>query len=1284
MFPCFVLFLLLAHNNNVQAHPKTLILSGSPSSKIAHLVKFLDKIPQHLITSEDTWILSSKNAEIFNENGFGTINNLKFADQNYSTIVLTNQQDLEQVIQTQRTLEVLDFDKSSNLPCEVEFHQDYNLFTCQKFVADENLELKNSFFFASAAKNEKKIKKVVKRDSNEDDDDEDDLEEEIQEIVEKKMKEVEKRKKHQEEDNEFDNAHDPKRDHRLGCKYRKSCYETGKLGLIEPYDFSLDHIFHFWRAPASQQHHKLSKEEDADQDGIPDSEDDDISLVERKFVCKYRTSCYKEHNIPLTDKQQERERSFISAKVQVPHGKKRTLKDIANKAIHQVEEREEEVRNRPVTNSEIVEKKLQEIEDKLQAKLDCKYRKSCYETGELPEIDETIPFFFSTSASEDQDDNDENKKPFEEMDDLEKKFYCKYRKSCYETGQLPEIDPEIEIDSIGDILHVADQVETRKLTLQERCKYRKSCYETGILPDLSQDEEQIEKVAHKEVSSVVPSTLSDLKTLCKYRKSCYQEIAVADSSNDAVESIRKRRIIEKEVRKRRTRRHRSLNKRKAMMARYGMRAVYEPVEKTKEELKKIETQREIRKQAPPPKVIKREIKKKEVVKKNKSRVVETAEDVADAVVAQKIAEALAEQDQDDDEVKKVETKKVEAKKPSKKAPVKEDSEESEEEMKPAKKSAGKKGPKVVPVPVPVPVQTKSKSKKEESEEEPAKKIEVKKPEAAKKSPVKKIEDSEEEDEKPEVKKSTSKTPVKKIEDSEEDDEPVKIVPVPVPMGKSKKAQTPAKKIEDSEEEDEKPVVKKSTSKTPVKKIEDSEEGDEPVKKVPKSKKPEPVAKKVHVKETKAQIKELEDDDNEFDNVHDPKRDHRLGCKYRKSCYESGKLGLIEPYDFSLNHILHFWTAPASQQHHNYGRDSDGDGIPDSQDTDTHISHRKLACKYKPSCYRKFDIPVSEEIVEREEKKRNLKSVESKSKKHVKKIEDSEEDDEIVKKSDKKLECKYRKSCYDSGVLPEIQEWNPKPVTPSKISASKHQDEDDDDEEISKSDKKLECKYRKSCYDSGILPTIQQWSEEPHIVESLPSSVKDHKLAKCKYRKSCYEEMGIHEKDEEEAKIVEKEEERKPQLKKQSVGKELKNENKQHQHKKEKKAESSEEDGDNDGDGDSNEKDEDDSDDDVKVVKKVLKEVERQNDVNDMETEIAREIHLSNHEKYICKYRKSCYSTIEPKAAKQDHSGNMARRAGSGEKCHIYYLSCREQMGLPPKEKAPTGPNGKKLCRKVKK
>uniref|UniRef100_A0A914W5N5 Uncharacterized protein n=1 Tax=Plectus sambesii TaxID=2011161 RepID=A0A914W5N5_9BILA len=58
-------------------------------------------------------------------------------------------------------------------------------------------------------------------------------------------------------------------------------------------------------------------------------------------------------------------------------------------------------------------------------------------------------------------------------------------------------------------------------------------------------------------------------------------------------------------------------------------------------------------------------------------------------------------------------------------------------------------------------------------------------------------------------------------------------------------------------------------------------------------------------------------------------------------------------------------------------------------------------------------------------------------------------------------------------------------------------------------------------------------------------------------------------------------------------------------------------------------------------------------------------------------------TPEQKTVSRQATKNAAHLAVAvdGSKCHKYRISCREQLGLPPKEKVPIGPNGKKLCRK---
>ncbi|CAI2349288.1 unnamed protein product [Caenorhabditis sp. 36 PRJEB53466] len=1214
LYSLFLLLLLFA--STCHAGP-TILITGSTTQNAAKEQFLGDYVPQSVVKNAQS---TRKNIVVFHREELDNVHGVltrrieQFGgvqiDKNVSTIVYTktkydslNSEELEALevlLRTERSLYVVDFD-SGNEPSwtdvadcwatsSVASDSSNTVYFCNKKDALPPFSLKTaqipiekkvftpiaSSFFVSAANKKYRVDKKKM---------EEELEDEIQDIVDETMKTVERRKKNKndeddddddEDENEFDNKHDPKRDHRLHCKYRKTCYETGKRGLIEPYDFSIDHLFHFWRAPASQQHH-LPKTEDADQDGVPDSEDDDVNLADRKLVCKYRTTCYKEHDIPLSDKQQEKERSFISAKLQAPQGKKRTLKDIAEKAVSKVKEREEEVKTRPLPNSLIVEKKLQAIEDQLQKKVGCKYRKSCYETGELPDIDDSsftfkIPFL-SSGDDDDDDDDEKEEKSFGEMEDLEKKHYCKYRKSCYETGEKPEIENELVVESFHDILDVPNIVETRKLTVQERCKYRKSCYKTGVLPDLSQDDEHIEKVANKEVSSIVPSTVQDLKTLCKYRKSCYQEIIEAPSV-DTVQSIRKRRLIEKEVRKRRTRRHRRLHKRRAMMSRYGMTSgpssKYEKVEKTQKELQDIADARESRKDVLAPKSIKIQVKKKEKA----SKIVQEAPEAPEA-------------DEDDDKEPEPEPEPVKKnKKSSKKEPEPEPEPEEDPKPEPVKKS--KKSSKKVKEPEPAP--------EPEEEEEPvvvAVPVPVNLSSKKSKRSLKKAKEPEPEDE-----------PEPAVEYEPESEKEAEQEPEPEPVKKNKKSSKKAKEPEPEPEQEPEPPVK-------VEKI------------YKESAEPEFVEKS----REKEDDDDDDDDDNEFDNKHDPKRDHRLHCKYRKTCYETGERGLIEPYDFSLWHLVHFWAAPPSQQHHNYGKhkDSDGDGIPDLEDKDTAMSYRKLSCKYRPSCYEQYGLPVDEKVLEREQK-RTVKDDSAK---------DDNDDD----------------------------------------------DDDDDDKErkifLSAADRRLECKYRRSCYDSGVLPSIQQWSEAPALFETIEISSKNLKMEKCKYRKSCYEAAGLNDK---EAEVTEEEELKKPHLKEKLKPVEPPTErhhHSKHGKKKHQEPKESEEDDDDDENEELEEK--------PKKNKEERKEeaaVHKQTDQETLEQE-HKELHLSTAEKSWCKYRKSCYSSVEPSAAKQDHSGTMARRAGSGQKCHIYYLSCRETMGLPPKEKAPMGPKGKRLCRKKK-
>ncbi|KIH50721.1 hypothetical protein ANCDUO_19197, partial [Ancylostoma duodenale] len=316
------------------------------------------------------------------------------------------------------------------------------------------------------------------------------------------------------------------------CKYRKSCYESGVKPVID--DDWFFYPSHWWPFKKEEEEETVEKEE-----AKPYDEEEDLML--QKLQCKYRVSCYKERGIPLTEKEKEETKMVLASKKKVQPGKKLTLKELAAKTLLELEEAAERAAKRPILK--VIETKLSKKEEELNEKLNCKYRKSCYETGQKPVIEDAwklpIPIkIFSTESA----DTVSKQINYSELEELEKKLYCKYRKSCYETGVKPEIEPEIFIRTIADLTTIHEQVETRKLTLQEKCKYRKSCYETGIVPEINP---KLEAVIQKEVSSVIPTNVQDLKMLCKYRKSCYAE--VHDSATvDTIKFIRKRRQIEKE------------------------------------------------------------------------------------------------------------------------------------------------------------------------------------------------------------------------------------------------------------------------------------------------------------------------------------------------------------------------------------------------------------------------------------------------------------------------------------------------------------------------------------------------------------------------------------------------------------------------------------------------------------------------------------------------------------------------------------------------------------------
>ncbi|KAI6235446.1 hypothetical protein M3Y95_00052500 [Aphelenchoides besseyi] len=212
---------------------------------------------------------------------------------------------------------------------------------------------------------------------------------------------------------------------------------------------------------------------------------------------------------------------------------------------------------------------------------------------------------------------------------------------------------------------------------------------------------------------------------------------------------------------------------------------------------------------------------------------------------------------------------------------------------------------------------------------------------------------------------------------------------------------------------------------------------------------------------------------------------RLSCKYRKSCYTSGKLDLeaIQQAKYS---------APISAQQSTTKEPIDVKSLEGDE--------LKLFCKYKPSCYKTGVLPpLSVEPIISTQK---LKSTESKPL-DVKKL----KEDEL------KLLCKYKPSCYRTGILPPPS--TAEAVTSSRKELKATEGKPLDVKELKGDELKLLCKYKPSCYKTGVLPPLKV---EPIIATKKLKATEDKPLdAKgpkgdelkllCKYRKSCLETFG---------------------------------------------------------------------------------------------------------------------------------------------------------------------------------
>ncbi|VDM69850.1 unnamed protein product [Strongylus vulgaris] len=235
-------------------------------------------------------------------------------------------------------------------------------------------------------------------------------------------------------------------------------------------------------------------------------------------------------------------------------------------------------------------------------------------------------------------------------------------------------------------------------------------------------------------------------------------------------------------------------------------------------------------------------------------------------------------------------------------------------------------------------------------------------------------------------------------------------------------------------------------------------------------------------------------------------------------------------------------------------------------------------------------------------------------------------------------CKYRRSCYSSGKKPKIDASVAGIISSFGEQLEKAYEEEEEAilQTRKELNKKLGCKYRKSCYETGILPQINKPADEEGI--TFKAGLSKH--LQCKYRKSCYAEAGLKPvKDI----VTETEEKRRPSEAHAKPDDEL-NETRNERA----------------SDGRKTPRED-----------RLPAGQQRQAEAGKKEEE--------------CKPGTACYISAEPKALKEDHAGSMARigleRYKQSGKCSPYYYSCREVLGLPQKEKAPIGPNGRRLCRK---
>ncbi|MFH4977485.1 hypothetical protein AB6A40_004194 [Gnathostoma spinigerum] len=828
----------------------------------------------------------------------------------------------------------------------------------------------------------------------------------------------------------------PVRKKKVYCKWRKSCYETGQL-------------------PA--QFRPLPLPEDKELENDIGKE---ISEHEIKILCHYRKSCYDKIDTELKQRKDSSGRHHhhhIFARRVVPHPsskrKARTLLDIARKAVQQVHDQEKRAAQRPIPKKVIVDHKMNEIEQKNKQKLGCKFRKSCYETGVVPKIESwNLAFKRTMRRIADMvhipDVELLHKPTSEELDAVIKKLYCKYRRSCYKSGRKPHIDNT----DIFKYIHLFKRHE-KHISLKQRCKFRKSCYQTGNLTLSQRDSikvlETIEKPKKK------PATTRDLKRHCRFRKSCYERFM---KDMEALMEKVEQNILENDsvnemwqVAYDETTEKRTVRTKKKTVKEGPVNGVKKSGMLQKRDRKELgEVKEKIRTKKIAPKQVER---KSENVKKEEVEVPYYQKDKKDFESFETTPDMKARSEDETTNAKDGEWSVQDVAEKTKRSTEKQT---SNNDVRAYKKN-----------------ETLQDSKKKTKAPKTESKLQNKAPDITKSG----------------LKKTKYKNGEPDVHDSK--------------ITKSKSMRGPINLLKDKQHKKGLGFAREARLSRECK-----------------------IVKRRRLEELRQQRKHKKKRTRKVPIFHAiPTSKRKLYCQYRKSCYETGKR-----VDFS---------HPKQQEQLK--------SIDESEEEEISEHEIKTLCKFRKSCYdligaeienrrrqlssgpvigRRRGIPAP---APNEDGVRRFREIARKALEHVREQERrgaerkipiqviiDKKMNEMDEDRKKRLACKYRKSCYETGIRPVIPTWdnmlekisvylNNLLIAPDIDIELLHMPNVD---EFNATQPQLFCKYRKSCYETGLKPVIPHSDifKYTHLFQRQQAHISMEQ--RCKWRKSCYESGNL--------------------------------------------------------------------------------------------------------------------------------------------------------------------------------